>query len=617
MCGIIGYVGQQAAGPILLEGLQRLQYRGYDSSGIAVLDHDGALAVLKRAGQGALADAFPSAESIAAGRVGIGHTRWATHGGVTDRNAHPHSSTAGDVVVVQNGIVENYRALRDQLIEEGAEFVSETDTEVIPQLIAHHLRQGSDFPAALRATMAAIEGGNSVVALHASDPQRLYAARKGNAGGIVIGFGEGEMFLASDLPALIPHTNVVRYLANGETARLSSDAIEIWDSDGNAASTEPESIPLDPVAVAKGPYKHFMLKEIWEQPRALSDTIRGRAHIDPGDVVLEDVSLSDDDFRRLRRVLIIGMGTSMHAGMLGRAYIERLGGLPADFDNSSEFRYREPLLGPETLVVSISQSGETIDTLGAMHHVKEAWSAPQITVCNVPGAATTRITDGSAIYLRCGPEIGVASTKTFTASMAALYLLACRIGVARGHLQRSDLDDALGALLAVPSLVDRMLQQSDRYEEIASQLPEAGNLLYLGRGLHYPIAMEGALKCKEISYIHAEGYPAGEMKHGPIALIDRHTPTVAIALRDALYGKMCSNIQQVQARDGVVVAIGTEGDEELAAQVDHFIPVPAAGELVAPFATAVPAQLLAYYLATLRGADVDQPRNLAKTVTVE
>ncbi len=617
MCGIIGYVGQQAAGPILLEGLQRLQYRGYDSSGIAVLDHDGALAVLKRAGQGALADAFPSAESIAAGRVGIGHTRWATHGGVTDRNAHPHSSTAGDVVVVQNGIVENYRALRDQLIEDGAEFVSETDTEVIPQLIAHHLRQGSDFPTALRATMAAIEGGNSVVALHASDPQRLYAARKGNAGGIVIGFGEGEMFLASDMPALIPHTNRVRYLANGETARLSSAAVEIWDSDGNAAPTEPESIPLDPVAVAKGPYKHFMLKEIWEQPRALSDTIRGRARVDPGEVVLEDVPLSDDDFRRLRRVLIIGMGTSMHAGMLGRAYIERLGGLPADFDNSSEFRYREPLLGPETLVVSISQSGETIDTLGAMHHVKEVWNAPQITVCNVPGAATTRITDGSAIYLRCGPEIGVASTKTFTASMAALYLLACRIGVARGHLQPADLDDALGTLLAVPSLVDRMLQQSDRYEEIASRLPEASNLLYLGRGLHYPIAMEGALKCKEISYIHAEGYPAGEMKHGPIALIDGRTPTIAIALRDALYGKMCSNIQQVQARDGVVVAIGTEGDEELAAQVDHFIPVPAAGELVAPFATAVPAQLLAYYLATLRGADVDQPRNLAKTVTVE
>jgi glucosamine--fructose-6-phosphate aminotransferase (isomerizing) len=615
MCGIIGYVGEQAAGPILLEGLQRLEYRGYDSSGIAVIDHDGALAILKRAGQGELAAL--GADEAGAGGLGIGHTRWATHGAVTDQNAHPHASSSGDVIVVQNGIVENYRDLRQRLLDAGVDFVSDTDTEVIPQLISLHLRDGLDFPAALRTTMDEIAGGNSVVALHTEARDRIYVARKGNAGGIVVGFGEGEMFVASDMPALIPHTNRVRYIENGETAEISVDAVRIWDAGGEAVAVEPVEVPLDPVAVAKGPYKHFMQKEIWEQPRALSDTIRGRARLNPNGVHLEDIPLSDDDLRKLRRVLIIGMGTSMNAGMIGRAFIERLGGIPADFDNSSEFRYREPLLGPETLVVSISQSGETVDTLGAMHHVKEVWGAPQITICNVVGAESTRVTDGSAIYLRCGPEIGVASTKTFTGSIAALYLLGCRIGMARGYLSEDALDHALEGLISTPSLVDQMLQQSDRYEAIAQEFRDVRNLLYLGRGLQYPIAMEGALKCKEISYVHAEGYPAGEMKHGPIALIDRHTPTVAFALQDPLYDKMWSTIQQVQARNGLVVAIGTEGDDQLAAQADHFIPVPPMDDLITPFATAIPAQLIAYYLATLRGADVDQPRNLAKTVTVE
>ncbi len=615
MCGIIGYVGDQAAGPILLEGLQRLEYRGYDSSGIAVIDHDGALAILKRAGQGQLASL--GAAGVGEGGIGIGHTRWATHGGVTDQNAHPHTSSAGDVIVVQNGIVENYRALRQRLVDKGVEFVSETDTEVIPQLISLHLRTGLDFPDALRAAMDEVSGGNSVVALHTRAPDKIYVARKGNAGGLVVGFGEGEMFVASDMPALIPHTNRVRYIENGETAEIGVDGVRIWGADGQSLPVEPEEVPLDSVAVADGPYKRCMQKEIWEQPRALSDTIRGRAHLNPNGVSLEDVPLSDDDLRKLRRVLIIGMGTSMNAGMIGRAFIERLGGLPADFDNSSEFRYREPLLGPETLVVSISQSGETIDTLGAMHHVKEVWGAPQITVCNVVGAESTRVTDGSAIYLRCGPEIGVASTKTFTGSIAALYLLGCRIGIARGYLNEEALEQALEGLLSTPTLVDQMLQQSDRYEAIAQEFRDVRNLLYLGRGLQYPIAMEGALKCKEISYVHAEGYPAAEMKHGPIALIDRHTPTVAFALQDPLYDKMWSNIQQVQARNGIVVAIGTEGDDQLAAQADYFIAVPAVDELITPFATAIPAQLIAYYLATLRGADVDQPRNLAKTVTVE
>ena len=615
MCGIIGYVGRQEAGPILLEGLQQLEYRGYDSSGIAVLDRDGALAVLKRAGK--LATLAQGIATPPSGNLGIGHTRWATHGAVSDSNAHPHVSSNGDVIVVHNGIVENYRALRDRLATAGVTCTSETDSEVIPQLISLHLREGGDFRAAFSASLAEIEGGNAIVAMHRLQPDRLYAARLGRAGGIVLGFGEGEMFLASDLPALLPHTDRIQPLEAGEWAELSAESVQIWNADGTARQVAPQAVGLDPVAVAKGPYKHFMLKEIMEQPRSLSDTIRGRAHVNPAAVVLEDVPFNDDDLRALRRVLIIGMGTSMHAAMLGRSYMERLGGIPAEFDNASEFRYREPLLAPETLVVSISQSGETVDTLGAMAHVKEDWGAPQVTVCNVAGAESTRIAGGSVFYLRCGPEIGVASTKTFTASMAALYLLACRIGMARGHLRGDALEHAIDALLSVPSVVDRMLQQTDRYEAIAQRCRETEHLLYLGRGLQYPIAMEGALKCKEVSYVHAEGYPAGEMKHGPIALIDSSMPVIALAPHDSLYEKMWSNIQQVKARNGSVIAIGSEGDQQLEALADAFIPLPAVDALIMPFATAIPAQLIAYYLATARGADVDQPRNLAKTVTVE
>ncbi len=615
MCGIIGYVGRRAAAPILLEGLQRLEYRGYDSSGIAVLDRDGALAVLKRAGK--LADLRATLAHSPAGEIGIGHTRWATHGAVTDGNAHPHVSSSSDVVVVHNGIVENYQDLRAELAREGVACTTDTDTEIIPQLISLHLRRGADPRSALRQALRQIRGGNAVVVLFRADPEHLYGARLGNAGGIVLGFGEGEMFLASDLPALLPHTTQVRYLEDGELAEIGRDGARVWNRTGQAVPVHPAAVGLDPVAVMKGPYRHFMLKEIMEQPRALSDTIRGRAHVDPPAVTLEDVPFTDADLARIKRVLIIGMGTSLHAAMIGRWYMEHLGGVPADFDNASEFRYREPLLAPETLVVSVSQSGETVDTLAAMAHVKQVWHAPQVTICNVAGAESTRMAEGSAIYLRCGPEIGVASTKCFSASMAALYLLACRIGHARGRLDAAGLETVLGQLLTVPSLADQMLQQDHRYETVARMLSGVEHLLYLGRGLQYPIAMEGALKCKEISYIHAEGYPAGEMKHGPIALIDDRVPVVVLAPRDALYEKMWSNIQQVKARGGTVVALGTEGDRALEATVDAFLPLPDVPALILPFATAVPVQLIAYHLAALRGADVDQPRNLAKTVTVE
>ena len=615
MCGIIGYVGKQAAGPILLEGLQRLNYRGYDSSGIAVLDHDGALAVLKRAGK--LAELEASITRTPLGGSGIGHTRWATHGAVCDDNAHPHVSDDGAVVVVHNGIVENYRELRERLAEAGVACVSETDSEVIPQLLGLYLREGEGFAAAFRRVLSEIEGGNAVVAMERARPEAIYAARLGNAGGIVLGFGEGEMFLASDLPALLPHTTKVQPLANGEWAVVSAEETAIFDLAGAPVPIAPKTVDLDPVSVAKGPYKHFMLKEIMEQPRALSDCVRGRARVNPAGVSLEDVQLSDDQIRSLRRVLIIGMGTSMHAGMVGRFYMERLAGLPTDCDNASEFRYREPLLGPETLVVAVTQSGETVDTLGAMAQVRDDWGAPRVAVTNVEGSEATRMADGSAIYLRCGPEIGVASTKTFVASMAALYLLAVRIGEVRGHLRGAALEQAVDALMTAPGVVDQTLAQADLCQHVGRVLRHIGHILYLGRGLQYPVAMEGALKCKEVSYVHAEGYPAGEMKHGPIALVDRNMPVIALAPRDPQYDKMWSNIQQVQARDATVIAVGTEGDAELERAADVFIPVPACDPLIAPFATAIPAQLIAYYLATGRGADVDQPRNLAKTVTVE
>ena len=620
MCGIIGYVGQQAAGPILLEGLQRLNYRGYDSSGIAVLDHDGSLAVLKRAGK--LADLeraldLGGGDGTPAGATGIGHTRWATHGAVSDHNAHPHVSADGEVVVAHNGIVENYRDLRERLAAAGVRCETETDSEVIPQLIALALREGAEFAEAFRGTLAALAGGNAIVALQRSRPAQLLAARLGNAGGIVLGFGEDETFVASDLPALLPHTNRVQPLEDGQWAELTARQVRIRDLRGAEVDVAPRAVDLNPVAVARGPYKHFMLKEIMEQPRALSDAIRGRAHVNPGGIALEDVPFSDEVLRSLRRVLLIGMGTSMHAAMIGRFYMEHLGGLPADCDNASEFRYREPLLGPETLVVAVTQSGETVDTLGAMAQVRDEWSAPQIAVINVDGSEATRLAEGAAIGLRCGPEIGVASTKTFTASIAALYLLACRIGAARGHLGEAGLERVVDSLLTVPGLVDRMLQEAAACEAVAQRLSYVDHLLYLGRGLQYPVAMEGALKCKEVSYIHAEGYPAGEMKHGPIALIDHRMPVIALAPRDPLFDKMWSNVQQVRARDAAVIAIGTEGDEDLAGAADAYIPIPVCDPLIAPFATAVPAQLIAYYLATARGADVDQPRNLAKTVTVE
>ena len=618
MCGIVGYIGQQAAGPILIEGLQRLEYRGYDSSGIAVIDRDGALAVLKR--EGKLRDLQAVIGEMPSGAAGIGHTRWATHGEPSDRNAHPHASAAGDVIVVQNGIVENYRELKaelqEQLEADGRAWRSDTDTEVIPELISRELRAGRSFEEALEYAMGRLRGANAIAAVQRRDPTRIYAARRGSAGGIVIGYGEGEMFIASDLPALLPHTTTVYHLEDGEIAVVEAEGLTIRREDRAAFTPTPKQVDLDPVAIARGSYRHFMLKEIHEQPRALSDTIRGRARLDPAGALPSDLAISDETLKTIQRVLVIGMGTSLHAAMIGRWWIEQIAGLPADFDNASEFRFRAPLLGPSTLVVAVTQSGETIDTLGAMNHVRDHWGAPQVVITNVDGSEATRQADAS-IVMRCGPEVGVASTKTFVGSLAALYLLACRIGHAQGRLDEDDLAMRLEQLLTAPSLVERGVQRTERCAEIAQRFGSASNFLVLGRGIEYPLAMEAALKCKEISYVHAEGYAAGEMKHGPIALLDERFPVIALAPRGPLFEKMMSAIQQVSARRAPVIAIGDEGDEELSRLVDHFIGVPSAPPLLTPFSLTPVIQLLAYHIALARGLDIDQPRNLAKTVTVE
>ena len=522
--------------------------------------------------------------------------------------------------MVQNGIVENYRELKAELQEtldtEGRTWQSDTDTEVIPELISRELAKGSSFEAALAYAISRLNGANAIAAVHRKDPGRIYAARTGSAGGIVVGYGEGEMFIASDLPALLPHTTTVYHLEDGDIATITADDLMVKRSNQPSIRPEPRQVDLDPVAIARGPYRHFMLKEIHEQPRALSDTIRGRARLDPASALSDDLNISDEALRSIDRVLVIGMGTSLHAAMIGRWWMEQIAGIPADFENASEFRFRAPLLGHSTLVVAVTQSGETIDTLGAMNHVRDRWGAPQVVITNVEGSEATRQADAS-IIMRCGPEVGVASTKTFVGSLAALYLLACRIGRVQRRLSDNDLSTRLEQLLTAPSLVDRGIQRGERCAEIAQRFGSAANFLVLGRGIEHPLAMEAALKCKEISYVHAEGYAAGEMKHGPIALLDQDFPVIALAPRGPLFDKMTSAIQQVSARRAPVIAIGDEGDEELIDLVDHFIGVPPAPPLLTPFSLTPVIQLLAYHIALARGLDIDQPRNLAKTVTVE
>ncbi|MGE3961315.1 MAG: glutamine--fructose-6-phosphate transaminase (isomerizing) [Dehalococcoidia bacterium] len=615
MCGIVAYTGQRPAGPILLDGLRRLEYRGYDSAGIALVDDDHRMYVAVATGKlDALVQRvegkYPPSTS------GLGHTRWATHGEPEDRNAHPQQDPDGRVAVIHNGIIENFEALRARYAR--GPFRSDTDTEVLAHMLATHLDAGMDLLAALRATVAEAEGAYSVVAMATDQPGRIVAARAGNAGGIVIGVGEHEHLLASDLGALLAQTRRVTFLEPGEFADLTAEGVTYVDADGAPIAKAVETLPYDPVSATKGPYKHFMLKEIHEQPDAVLDAIRGR-YLASGRVDLA-ADLPPERFtaewaQRLNRVVIVGMGTSMHAGMVGRHYLERFARLPAEFDNSAEFRYRRPVLDDRTLVVSIAQSGETVDTLAAMDEAKRA-GCPQITLCNTPGSQTTRVADGT-LLLRVGPEIAVASTKTMLASMVLLHALALYLGRLRGTLSPEAEAEQVEAALHLPAALGEALDLAPQIERMGQHYATREDFLFLGRGLNYPIALEGALKLKEVSYIHAEGYAAGEMKHGPIALIDEKMPTVAIALRDEVADKMRSNIEQVRARRGEVVAMVSHGDRGLENIASDLIELPEVDPLLAPIVATVPLQLLAYYIGTSRGADVDQPRNLAKTVTVE
>ena len=614
MCGIIGYTGYRQAAPIILEGLGTLEYRGYDSAGIAVLDSQGRPAVHKKSGkltnlQDHLKDHLPQ------GVTGVGHTRWATHGAPTDLNAHPHTDCENQVVVVHNGIVENYAEIRQELLAAGHQFSSQTDTECIPHLIESYLEQELSLDEAVMSTARRIEGSNAVVAFSTRNPGRLVAFRLGNAGGLVVGYGRDELLVSSDLPALLPHTRDVVYLEDGEIVSLEKDAASYYKLDGAVVDKPASHVPYDSLSAAKGEYEHFMLKEIHEQPQAVMHALSGRVLFDQSDVVMDELNLSDDELERIRRIVFIGMGTSLHAAMVGRVWMETLARIPCEFDNSSEYRYRDPIVDDGTLVVSVCQSGETADTLAAMEEARRK-GARQITLCNYPGTQTTRIAD-STLQIRAGLEISVAGSKTFVCSLTTLYLLAIHMGIRRGTLAHDARSERIAELSRLPDLLGGMLTDESQYQALAKRYGLRSDFLYLARGVNFPLVMEGALKLKEISYIHAEGYPAGEMKHGPISLIDEAMPVVALVPQDSLYGKMLNNINEVKARGGTVIAIASEGDEEIAKRADEVVYIPAASELVNPILMALPMQLLAYHIAVSRGCDVDQPRNLAKTVTVE
>ncbi|MEN9938261.1 MAG: hypothetical protein RLZZ387_4840, partial [Chloroflexota bacterium] len=560
MCGIVGYVGPRDAAEVVIGGLGRLEYRGYDSAGIAV--DDGRELQLRRS-VGKLANLTAQVrEQPLSGGCGIGHTRWATHGGVTEENAHPHRDARGEIVVIQNGIVENYLEIKGHLIERGHRFASQTDTEVIALLLGDHYAACGSLEEAMRRTLAELRGGNAVVAMTRREPGRIVAARLGNAGGVVVGLGEGESFVASDMTAILDYTRDVVFLEDRELAVVEAGAARVSRLDGTPVEKRPHTIAWDPVAAAKGDYKHFMQKEIAEQPRALTDVLRGRIDLDAGAVLLDELRLGDGELRRLGRVVSVACGTAWHAALVGKFFIESLARLRVEVDYGSEFRYRQPILGDDTLLLAITQSGETADTLAGMEEAR-AQGVKSVAVVNAVGSQAARVADGGALYLHAGPEIGVASTKAFTTMLAAQYLLALRLAAARGTMGPDEVRAHVQALVELPGKVARVLERNAIYEELAERYHTAKDALFLGRQVNYPIALEGALKLKEISYIHAEGYPAGEMKHGPIALIDEQMPVVAIAPHDHVFEKMQGNIQEAKARGGAVIAITTAGDDTL------------------------------------------------------
>ncbi|MFN2447446.1 MAG: glutamine--fructose-6-phosphate transaminase (isomerizing) [Vicinamibacterales bacterium] len=614
MCGIIGYIGPKPVVPVLLDGLKRLEYRGYDSAGVAVVSN-GTVDVRRSAGKLANLEDVVARDPLS-GLYGLGHTRWATHGRPTEENAHPHRDCTGRIVVVHNGIIENYLELKRELQSQGHKFVTETDTEVVAHLVEREWKDDGLGAAVLRA-MQRLRGLFAIVMLSSDDPEKIVAVRNGPP--VVIGLGEGEFFVASDIPAILQHTRNVVFLGDREMATVTRCGVVYSDLKGTPLDKPSQRVTWDPVMAEKVGYKHFMLKEIFEQPTAVRETILGRVSLETGGIFLDDTALTDDDLRGIEKVLLIACGTSWHSALVGKFLIEQHAGIPTEVDYGSEFRYRSPIVNERTLTVVITQSGETADTLAALREAKGQGSR-SLAICNVVGSMATRESEGT-LYTHAGPEIGVASTKAFTCQLVALQLLALYLAQVRGTLSTAERKTQIEDLLRLPHQLEDVLKLARQVEEIAGRFYNRTDFLYLGRGINYPIALEGALKLKEISYIHAEGYPAGEMKHGPIALIDERMPIVAIAPNDHVYEKMLGNIQEAKARGGSVIAITTAGDDTLwrllDGDTDSIVAIPAMPVSLAPIAIAVPLQLLAYYVSVRRGCDVDQPRNLAKSVTVE
>jgi glucosamine--fructose-6-phosphate aminotransferase (isomerizing) len=614
MCGIIGYIGPKDVVPVLIDGLRRLEYRGYDSAGVAVV-RGGAVDLRRSAGKLSNLEQVIDSDPIS-GDYGVGHTRWATHGRPTEENAHPHRDCTGKIVVVHNGIIENYLDLKRELQAQGHRFVTETDTEIVAHLVEREMKDDG-LENAVRRALLLMRGLFAVVLISADDPAKIVAVRNGPP--IVVGLGDGEFFVASDIPAILSHTRDVVFLGDEEMAVITRTGVSFTDFFGRPVSKATQRVLWDPVMAEKAGYKHFMLKEIFEQPTAARETILGRVSQDSGLVFLEEMKITEAQLAAIERVTILACGTSWHAGLVGKFMIEQLARVPVEVDYGSEYRYRDPIVSRNTLAIVITQSGETADTLAALREAKRA-GASSVAVCNVVGSMATRETDGT-VYTHAGPEIGVASTKAFTSQLVALYLLGLKLAQARGALSAQQSRPHVDALLQLPLLLEQTLKVATELEEIAGRYHTRTDFLYLGRGINYPIALEGALKLKEISYIHAEGYPAGEMKHGPIALIDERMPVVAIAPRDDVFEKMIGNMQEVKARGGSVIALTTRGDDKLRTILDPkhdcVVEVPATPRLLTPIVMVVPLQLLAYDIAVRRGCDVDQPRNLAKSVTVE
>src|SRR5574341_516453 len=609
MCGIVGYVGEQEAVPILIGGLAKLEYRGYDSAGVAVLQGE---TIEVRRSVGKLVNLQKSLDKKAIkGVVGIGHTRWATHGKPSEQNAHPHRSKG--CVLVHNGIIENYQPLKEQLVRDGYKFESETDTEVVAHLIDKYLHRGHKLVDAVRAATKDVRGSYAIAVISEKEPGTLVVARSGCP--LVVGRSQQGSFVASDVMAMLAHTRDVTYLEDGDIAVVTSTDVHLTDADGHAVTRKPTQITWDASVAEKSGFPHFMLKEIHEQPQTILDTMRGRYSYEAGEADLPDIGLSPKQFAEVGRIWIVACGTSWHAGQVGKYLLEEMIRAPVQVDIASEFRYRDPLVEKGDLFITISQSGETADTLAAEREARKK-GAHVLSIVNVVGSTLARESDG-VLYTHCGPEIGVASTKAFTAQLTALYLLALHLARVRNAMSVADGKAWLDRLVRLPVLVEGVLNREAEIVAIAKRYHKKRNFLYLGRGINYPIALEGALKLKEISYIHAEGYPAGEMKHGPIALITEEMPVVILAPTDKVYEKILSNIQEVKARDGIVIAVGSEGDHELPRKVDHFLAVPQTSPLLTPALFAIPMQLLAYHMAVRKGCDVDQPRNLAKSVTVE